>query len=180
VVIVVRAPRLKLLFLFVLDVIMVAASACLAIFHFVPPVTELVGWAGILFFGLCGGWILSRFFSHRISLVLDRDGLVENSSALPTGRIAWEQITRIGITAVHNQRFLGIDVRDRALLPSSTSKFRRWIDDQNLGITGFPVNIPSTTIDRTLEELHDLIAKYWKEPKARTELGTFDPRARPA
>jgi len=177
-VIVVKAPRLKLLFLLFLDVLMVAASAGLARFHRIPPVPELVGWAGILFFGFCGGWILSRLFSHRISLVLDRDGLVENSSALPGGRIPWEQITRIGITTVEKQRFLGIDVRDRTLLPSSTSRFRRWLDGQNLGITGFPVNIPSTTIDRTLEELHDLIAKYWKEPKARTELGTFDPRAR--
>jgi hypothetical protein len=168
--IVVRAPRLKLLILIVLDVGMVAASAWLARSHAVPPVTELVGWTGIVFFGLCGGWILSRLFSHRISLALDRNGLLDNSSALPAGKIPWDQISRLGITTLQHQRFLGIDVRDRA----PGSDLRRKLDDANIGLAGYPIYIASTSVDRTLEELHDLIAKYWKDPKVRAELGAFD------
>lgn len=177
--IVIRTPRLKLCFLFVLSLAMVAASAWLALglpaWFFFPGI---VGWLGILFFGFAGGWLLSRLFSHRIALILDRNGILDNSSAVPAGRIAWGEITRVGITTVSDQRFLGIDVRDRALLPSSNSEFRRSIDDANAGITGFPVNVPSTTVDRTLEELHESILRYWKDPKARTELGVYGPGAR--
>ena len=175
--VVVRAPRLKILFLFVLSLIMVAASAWLAVTVPVAFLTWPVGLAGICFFGLAGGWILSRFFSHRISLILDRDGLVDNSSALPAGRIPWDQITRVGISTIQNQRFLGIDVRDRTILASSTSAFHRWVDETNVALVGFPVNVPSTTIDRKLEDLLELVLRYWKEPKARTELGIFDPAA---
>src|SRR5262245_1276701 len=149
-VIVVRASRLKLIFLFTLSAGMVAASAWLVLLK--PAwliIPGLVGLCGILFFGLCGGWILSRLFSHRISLILDRDGLLDNSSALPAGRIPWDQIARMGITKVENQRFLGIDVRDRTLLPSSTSAFRRWAEEFNVAVSGYPLGIPSTTIDRT-------------------------------
>jgi hypothetical protein len=163
-VIVIKAPRLKLLWLIVLDVGMVGASAWLALSHAVPPLTEIVGWAGILFFGLCGGWILSRLFSHRISLVLDRNGLLDNSSALPAGKISWDQISRLGITTLRNQRLLGIDVRDRAALS------HRRLGDANIGLAGYPIYIASTAIDRSLEELQDLIAKYWKDPQARASL----------
>lgn len=169
-VIVVRAPRLKLLYLIVLDVGMVAGSAWLALSHVLPPVTEIVGWTGILFFGLCGGWILSRLFSHRISLVLDRNGLLDNSSALPAGGIPWDRISRLGITTIQHQRLLGIDVRDR----TPGSDLRRKLEEANIGIAGYPIYIAPTAVDRTLEELHDLIAKYWKDPRARTELGSFD------
>ena len=176
--IVVRAPRYKLFFYFVLSLIMVAGSAWLALFPWVLFPVKVVGLIGILFFGLCGGWILAKLFSKRISLVLDREGLLDNSSALPAGRIPWDQIARMGIMKVENQRFLGIDVRDRTLLPSSASAFRKWAEDFNLAVSGYPLGIPSTTIDRTLEELHDLIARYWKDPKARTELDLYDPAAR--
>lgn len=176
-VIVVRAPRYKLAGLFALSVAMVGAGAWLVVGLPLTGLTQVVGAAGMLFFGLCGGWILSRLFSHRVSLILDRDGLLDNSSAIPAGKIIWEQISRIGITTVSSQRFLGIDVKERSSLVSSGSTFRRWVDETNSDITGFPVNIPATTIDRTLEELHDLIARYWKDPKARTELGVHDPDA---
>jgi hypothetical protein len=175
--IVVRAPRHKLLFLVVLCALAVAASAWLALSHAAPPLTEVAGWMGLLFSGLCGGWWLSKLFSHRVSLIVDRIGLVDNSSGTPAGRIAWEEITRVGITTVVNQRFLGIDVRDQSRLVSSSSAFRRWIDQANKGITEYYVNIPSATVDRTLEELHDLIARYWKDPTARTELDLYDPAA---
>ena len=179
--IVIRTPRYKLCFLFVLSLVMVAGSLWLALgtpaWFFFPAVA---GWLGVLFFGFCGGWILSRLFSHRIALILDRNGLLDNSSAIPAGRIAWGEISRVGITTVSDQRFLGIDVRDRTLLPSSKSEFRRSLDNANAGITGFPVNIPSTTVDRTLEELHETILRYWKDPKARTELGVHDPDAPPS
>ena len=169
--IVVRAPRHKLAFLFALSAVMVAGSAWLIAGTGLWPLTLLPGGLGILFFGVCGGWILSRLFSHRISLVLDRGGLLDNSSAIPAGRIPWDQIARVGITAVNEQRFLGIDVKDRSVLVSSTSAFRRWMDDANTRITGFPVNVPSATIDRPLEELEAMILRYWKHPETRSELG---------
>ena len=167
---VVRTPRLKLIALFLLSAGMVAGSAWLIVGQPLWPVTALPGAVGLLFFGLCGGWSLSRLFSHRVSLILDREGILDNSSAIPTGRILWEQISRVGITTVSNQRFLGIDVKDRSSLATSTSPFRRWMHDQNAGITGYPVNIPATTIDHSLEELEALIVRYWKRPETRQEL----------
>jgi hypothetical protein len=169
VVIVVRAPHPKLLFLFTLSVLMVAGSAWLA--WAVRPFTTIIGLVGVLFFGLCGGWILARLFSNRVSLLLDRVGLIDNSSALPAGRIEWDQISRVGITTIEKQRFLGIDVKDRTILASSSSAFRRWVDETNLALVGFPVNVPSTTIDRPLEDLEAAILRYWKHPETRTELG---------
>ena len=170
-VVVIRAPRLKLGFLFVLSLIMVAGSAWLAFglpAWFIIP--GIAGWIGILFFGFAGGWYLSRLFSNRKSLILDQEGLLDNSSGIPAGRIGWDQISRVEIVSVNNQRFVGIDVVDRKALVYASSRLQQSIEDMNLGITGFPVHIPSFAVDRSLEELRDLILKYWQNPKERKSL----------
>lgn len=172
--IVIRAPRRKLLLLLACSLLLVGASAWLIVGSPVWPLTIFPGGLGTLFFGLCGGWILSRLFSNRVSLILNREGLLDNSSAIPAGRIAWEQISRVGLFTVSSQRFLGIDVKDRAALASQTSAFGRWLNAENAGITGYPVNIPSTAIDRSIEDLQALIERYWKKPDARAELESRD------
>ena len=170
--IVIRAPRLKLCWLLFLSLVMVAASAWLAFgmpAWFILP--AVAGWIGILFFGFCGGWYLSRLFSNRMSLIFDQHGLIDNSSGIPTGRIGWDQISRVDIVSVENNRFVGIDVVDRKMLASSSSPFRRYFHEGNAGITGLPIHIPSFAVDRSLEELRDLILKYWQNPKERKSLG---------
>ena len=170
--IVIRAPRMKLLFLFALSAIFVAAGSWLFLIpmSFLSPLTKAVGLLGILFGGLSGGWYLSRMFSNRMSLILDQEGLLDNSSGAPAGRIGWDQISRVGIVSLQNNRFVGIDVVDRKAFAASSSPFRRYIEESNAAITGFPVNIPSFAVDRSLEELRDLIRKYWQNPKERKTL----------
>jgi len=178
--IVIRARRWKLTLLFLLSVGMTAASAWLAFGIPIPAVFVFagigaVGIVGMLFFGIAGGWILSRLLSHRVSLVIHREGILGNSSAIPAGQIAWKQMSRIEITAVADQRFIGIDVHDRTALRSRRSWLQRWIENANVGVGGFPINIPATTLDRPIEQLLELIVRYWKDPEARRELDPLDP-----
>jgi hypothetical protein len=139
---------------------------------FLSPLTKAVGFLGILFGGLTGGWFLSRMFSNRRSIILDQEGLLDNSSGIPAGRIGWDQIARVDIVTLQNNRFVGIDVVDRKALASSSSPFRQYIEASNAALTGFPVNIPSFAVDRSPEELRDLILKFWQNPKERKTLGT--------
>src|SRR5258706_3202126 len=152
--IVIRARRGKLATLFVLSLGMVACSVWISWRQPFPLllVSRPAGALGILFFGVAGGWILSRLFSHRVSVILHRDGLLDNSTAFPAGPIAWEHISRVEITSVLNERFVGIDIKDRTALPSSSSPFRRFIDDANTGIPGLPVHIPTPASNRPLQQ----------------------------
>lgn len=170
--VVIRTPRLKLLFLFALSAIFVATGSWLFLIpmSFLSPITKAVGLLGILFGGLTGGWFLSRMFSNRLSIILDQEGLLDNSSGVPAGRIGWDQIARVGIVTLENHRFVGIDVVDRKAFMASSPPFRRYIEESNAALTGFPVNIPSFAVDRSLEELRDLIQKYWQNPKERKTL----------
>ncbi len=64
-----------------------------------PPfnIGILIGFAASLYFGVTGGVLLKRLVSHHIALVLDRRGVLDNSTATPAGFVAWSEIVSTGI-----------------------------------------------------------------------------------
>jgi hypothetical protein len=176
-VIVIRSSRLRLVALLLGSGAFVAAGFWFVLY---PPLTLAVGpyvlcaigVASILFFGLMGGILLKRVFSHGIALVLDRNGILDNSSGVPAGRIAWDEITQVAPVESSGARFLGIDVKDREKLYARVrhpNALRR-----NADIYRYPVQIPEITLDRKVEDLARLIEQYRADRLARETLGDFD------
>lgn len=176
--IVIRSSRLKLFALLLGSAAFVAAGFWFVLY---PPLTltvgpyvlSAVGVASILFFGLTGGILLKRFFSHGIAVVLDRKGILDNSSGIPAGRITWEEIAEVAPVETSGARFLGIDVRDREKL------YARVLHPQalrrNADLFRYPVQIPEITLDRRVEDLARVIEQYRGDRLARETLGEFDP-----
>src|SRR5262245_19949122 len=71
-----------------------------------PLYVEAVAIAAIGFFGLCGLFALFKLFDTTPGLILDAEGITDNSSAVSAGRIPWSDITGFTITSVQKQRFL--------------------------------------------------------------------------
>ena len=137
------------------------------------PILRIVGVACVLFFGICGGFILRKLLGHGVAFIIDRRGILDSSPRIPGGCIRWEDITRVDVVMFRNQTFVGIDVRDREALYARSKGSA--LMKENVTLVGFPVNIPSSYISMSAEELCEIILHYWKEPEARKELGEFSP-----
>ncbi|HUR38388.1 MAG TPA: STM3941 family protein [Planctomycetota bacterium] len=175
--IIIRSSRLKLLVLLLGSAAFVAAGFWFVLY---PPLTLTVGpyvlcaigVVSILFFGLMGGILLKRLFSHGIAVILDRKGIVDNSSGVPAGRISWDEILEVAPVEVSGARFLGIDVRDREKLYARVRHPK--VLRLNADTYRYPVHIPEITLDRTVEELARLIEPYRADRMMRETLGEFD------
>lgn len=125
----------------------------------------------LLFFGWSGGITLRRLFSHRVALILDRRGVLDNSTMYPAGFIAWAEIARTGIVRVNRSTFLGMDVDDRdALYGRSKHSRHLW---ENAHLHNYPVLIPAYLLDRKTEDLVQLIERYRSDKIAREQLDEF-------
>lgn len=175
--ILIRTGRLRLLALLLGSAVFVALGFWFILF---PPATLAVGphmlvaigLASVLFFGLCGGILLKRFLSHRIALVLDRRGVLDNSTATPAGFVDWNEILSTGIVTTSGVKFVGIDVRDREALYERSPRGRML--RTNADLHQYPVLIPEVTLDRKPEELQQLIDRYRSDKPAREQLGVLD------
>ena len=177
--IIIRTGRLRLAALLLGSLVFVALGFWFVLY---PPVTLTVGpyvlcaigVASILFFGLAGGILLKRLFSHGIAVILDRRGVHDNSTATPAGFVSWEEIAGTGIVTFSHVQFVGIDVKNREALYERSTHARML--KANVDLHHFPVLIPEVTLDRKAEALRQLIDRFCADKPARETLGEFDGR----
>ncbi|HEV8484775.1 MAG TPA: STM3941 family protein, partial [Blastocatellia bacterium] len=71
-----------------------------------PLFVKGVALASGLFFALCGVSGLTTVFDTRPGLIIDAQGIMDNSSAGSVGRILWCEITALRVAEISGQRFL--------------------------------------------------------------------------
>ena len=65
-----------------------------------PTLVTAIGYAGLTFFGLAGLYIFYKLFDSKPGLVIDKDGIYDNSSAAAGHLIEWEIITGLRVEKV--------------------------------------------------------------------------------
>ncbi len=56
-----------------------------------PLYVKAVAIAGASFFGLCAGFAFIKLFDTKPGLIIDSDGIVDNSSGVSAGRVPWQE-----------------------------------------------------------------------------------------
>src|SRR5687768_14342618 len=77
-----------------------------------PGFARIVSVLGTLLFGAGIIYGAVKLFDKRPGLVLDSEGIVDNSSAIAAGRIPWEEIVDIQTMSVSGQNFLSLIVTE--------------------------------------------------------------------
>jgi hypothetical protein len=117
----------------------------------------------ILFFGFCGLHAAFKLFDRSPGLVIDDQGIIDNSSGLAAGRILWSEIKGIQVTRVHGQRFLTIDVQAPEKYVDRFSYLRRKFVRLNATYFGGPIHIPATTLKLGFDELVDIVRENFEK-----------------
>src|SRR5580698_10622693 len=77
-----------------------------------PLYMMCVAMAGVSFSGLCGIYGCIKVFDGKPGLIIDHQGIVDNSSAVSAGRILWDEIVGFRVSEIAGQRFLTIGLTD--------------------------------------------------------------------
>jgi len=132
----------------------------LAIFMLLSSDPEFRDWdvraaliASAVFFGLCLAYALWRLARPTPSLIIHPSGIFDNASALSAGFLRWDEISRIFVAQIKNQKFLAVAVKDVEGLLNSQTGVKAKLMRMNVRLAGSAVSIPANTLPISLEEL---------------------------
>jgi len=77
-----------------------------------PLYVKAVAIAGVSFFGLCAIYGCLKVFDTQSGLIIDDQGIVDNSSAVAAGRILWNEVVALNVSEIAGQRFITVVVTD--------------------------------------------------------------------
>lgn len=128
-----------------------------------PQTIRLGGIASVLFCGSAIIYGIRKLFDKRIGLVVDENGITDNTNAVSVGLINWTDITEIKTEQVRSTKFLLIFVSKPDKYLDRVGALQRKIMRANLSMFGTPLSITSNTLKYNFTELEKMIFKYHKD-----------------
>lgn len=128
--------------------------------RYAPIYVKGISVLAIGFFGLCALYGLLRLFDGAPGLVLDREGIIDNSSGVAAGRVAWREIRDIRVMSVSGQRFLAFVVNDPEKYLGKGNIVSRLFVKLNYKMYGTPIFISSHSLKVKFEDLEKLIQDF--------------------
>jgi hypothetical protein len=128
--------------------------------RFPPIYVKVVSVLAIAFFGLCMVYGVLKLFDGAPGLVLDREGIIDNSSALAAGRVAWHEIRDIHVVSVKGQRFIALVVRDPGKYLGKGNVLIRWFVEMNYKMYGTPILISAHSLKMRFDDLANQIEHF--------------------
>jgi len=114
----------------------------------------------IAFFGACALYGLTKLLGRPPELVLDREGIVDRSSAAAAGRVPWSEIRAIEVVSVRSQRLLAVRVVDPEKHLTQGGVLRRLFKKLNYGSHGTPIVIPASALGLPIQSLEQQVRDF--------------------
>jgi hypothetical protein len=134
--------------------------------RFNPLKMKAVAIANFFFFGLCAIYGCFKVFDTRPGLIIDDQGIVDNSSAVGAGRILWDDVLALNISEIAGQRFITILVKEPHKYAGRGNFLNRMINAANTKMTGSPINISSNSLRIKLADLDQALTQAFETYKA--------------
>ena len=131
-----------------------------------PLKLAIVGYASILAFSFFAFYLIRKLPDNRPGLVIDDTGLVDNSSGLSAGHVAWADIEGFSVIEIHKQKLIMVHVKNPAdYIGRQTSLFRRKSMQANANMYGTPISITTNGLKISFDELLKILVEKLKEKK---------------
>ena len=123
-----------------------------------PTKLAIVGYASIIFFGLCAFFLIRKLPDNKPGLIIDDIGLTDNSSGLSAGRILWSDIENISVIEIHKQKLIMLQVKNpQNYIDRQTSVFKRKNMELNNKMYGTPLSLTSNGLKTSFDELMKIL-----------------------
>ena len=123
-----------------------------------PTIILIIGLIAILLSGVAAIVILGKLSGDKPGLVINSEGILDNSSGVSAGFISWKDITEIRTVNVIREKFLLIVVKNpEEYIHQQKGLVKRKAMDMNHRIYGSPISITVNTLAVNFDALHDLV-----------------------
>jgi hypothetical protein len=126
----------------------------------VPDWAAGVGVLGALIMFACFFWALVRLFNPSPSVLVNRDGVTDNSSATSVGLIRWDEIRQVTVFRMNHVKNLGIIVADPEAVFRRQSSTKGSLLRASFKLTQVPISIPQSTLPVSADDLANQIIAY--------------------
>ena len=133
-----------------------------------PTLVYGIGITSIIFFGLCGILCVKKLFDTSPGLILNSQGLVDNSSGISAGLIPWHEITHIEQYEIHKQKIISIKIKDPEKHINRGNFLKRMANRANIKMYGTPINISANSLKISHNELFTTIEDYFSANQGST------------
>jgi hypothetical protein len=130
-----------------------------------PQTIRLTGIASVLFFGAVGIYGFKKLFDKSMGLIIDDNGITDNTNASSVGLIDWSDITEIKIEQVMSTKFLLIYTINPDKYLDRAKGFKLKLLKLNMNKYGTPLSIISNTLRFNFDDLERLIKNKHKDKK---------------
>ncbi len=131
-----------------------------------PMVIKSVGIIAVLFFGATGIYGIRKLFDKKVGLIIDKNGITDNSNASSIGLIEWNDISEIKTEQVMSTKFLLIGVENpEKYIGKAKSGIKARLMKTNMKMYGTPLSITSNTLKYDFNELEKLIQTEFEKNK---------------
>ena len=131
-----------------------------------PMVIKGAGVLGVLFFGGTAVYGFKKLFDKKVGLIIDSNGITDNSNASSVGLIEWNDISEIRTQQVMSTKFLLIDVLNpEKYIEKAKSGMKARLMRTNMKMYGTPLSITSNTLKYDFGELERLVQTEFEKNK---------------
>lgn len=132
-----------------------------------PLLIFATGVASTILFSIFGFIAAKKLLDNKPGLVIDKNGILDQSSGVSAGHIPWSDIQEIKITQVYNQKFIMIIVHNpNDYITRQPSVFKRKAMEINFKTYGSPISITANTLQCDFDELQALLQTHLQINKA--------------
>ncbi|PKK38647.1 hypothetical protein ABB02_01953 [Clostridiaceae bacterium JG1575] len=161
--IIIRPQKSKQYLLFFISLALVGGS--LLVFFQQGPFFKVLGVVGGLFFIFCSGALLRNLLDPTPLLIINEEGLIDNTGLARYGLIPWSAIRSVRLTTRAQQTLCSLELWDpEGFLKergAQEHQLEKWRQSKLIS----PVNINPTAMDRSAFDLKQLIEEHLKNAR---------------
>ena len=119
-----------------------------------PIKLAIIGYGSILFFGLCAILFMRKLPDTKPGLIIDSEGLMDNSGGTAAGRILWADIENISVLEIQKQKLIMIEVTNpEDYIGRQRSLWKRKVMQMNYKMYGTPISISANGLKMKFDDL---------------------------
>lgn len=126
-----------------------------------PTLIYGLGVVSIAFFGLCGLVGIRKLLDRSPGLIVNSEGLVDNSSGVSAGFIPWSEVVGIEEFEVQKQKLIYLQVSNPNKYVNNGNVLQRMANRANTKLYGTPVQISSNSLKISYDDLLKTINEYY-------------------
>lgn len=126
---------------------------------------KIIGFASVSFFGICLVYILFKILDKKPGLIINENGIIDNSNASSVGLISWSKIIGIRTQQVMSTKFLLIDVSNPIEFIEKSPSLKASLMKANFRMYGTPLSITSNSLNYNFDDLEKLLHEEWNKYK---------------